>query len=308
MRYHSKTFYWVLSFTVLFVFLFCEGLKAQENVITYEAGSFSITLLSEVQQVGKTGILVGATEKMLKETVPNGTFPNAVNAFLVETGKNTILFDAGYGRKLFDNLKTYGKTPDAIDVILLTHMHGDHIGGLLRDGQKSFPKASLYIPKPEYDYWMSDEAMLKLPENSRGSFTNARHVIQAYKDKLHLFVPGELNGTEQLLPGIRSIAAYGHTPGHTGYMLESEGSKLFIWGDLTHAMAIQMPYPEVAVTYDVDPVKAVEYRRQLLDYVSENNIRIAGMHIQFPAVGTVKKNKSNGFDFTLACDCEGMYP
>ena len=283
----------------LIILITASHAKAQENVITFDIGSFAVTLLSEGQQKGNKSILLGATEEMLQQTIPDGTFPNAVNAFLVETGNKTILFDTGFGRKLFDNLKTYGKAPADIDAVMLTHMHGDHIGGLLQDGKKSFPQATLYIPQPEYDYWMSDKA---------SNAANAHKVIEAYEDKLHLFTPGNMDDVTELLPGIRGITAYGHTPGHTGYMLDSNGSKLFIWGDLTHAMAIQMPYPEVAVTYDVDPAKAVECRNQLLKYLSDNKIPVAGMHIQFPAIGDVKKNKSNGYDFTLICDCEGRQP
>ncbi|MDR0573587.1 MAG: MBL fold metallo-hydrolase [Tannerella sp.] len=300
-----------MLFVLLLLLILPAGhLKAQErreNVITFDIDfeSLAITLLSEGQGQGSIDILAGATEEMLKQTIPDGAFPNAVNAFLVEMGSKTILFDAGYGRELFDNLEAYGKTVADIDAIMLTHMHGDHIGGLLRNNKKSFPAATLYIPKPEYDYWMSDEAMRKQPESRRGGFIDARNVIDAYKDNLRLFVPGTIDETDELLPGIRSIAAYGHTPGHTGYMLESNGSKIFIWGDLTHAMAIQTLYPEVAVTYDLDPAQAVKSRRQLLEYLSEEKIRIAGMHIQFPAIGDVRKNKANGYDFILMCDCEG---
>ncbi len=295
---------------LLLLILPVSHLKAQErreSVITFDldVDSLVITLLLEGQGLGETELLIGATEEMLKQTAPDGTFPIATNVFLVEMGDKAILFDTGYGSELFNNLKAYGKAVADIDAIMLTHMHGDHIGALLRDNEKSFASAELYIPKPEYDYWMSDEAMLKQPENQRDGFVNARNVINAYKDKLHLFVPGAIDGTDELLPGIRSIAAYGHTPGHTGYMLESSGSKIFIWGDLTHAMAVQMPYPEVAVNYDMDPVEAVKSRQQLLNYLSENKIRIAGMHIQFPAIGNVKKNKANGYDFILMCDCEG---
>jgi glyoxylase-like metal-dependent hydrolase (beta-lactamase superfamily II) len=286
----------LVSLFIMFVSASC-AVAQNNNVITFDTGSFAVTLLSEGQQQGNTGILIGATEDMLKQTAPDGKFPNACNAFLVETGSKTVLFDAGYGRKLFDNLKAYGKTAADIDVIILTHMHGDHIGGLLRDGEKAFPEAELYIPQPEHDYWMSDAA------GSRA--TQARNVISAYKDKLHLFTPGETGNTPELFPGIRAVAAYGHTPGHTGYMLESDGSKLFIWGDLTHAMAVQMSFPEVSVTYDTDPEMAARYRLKLLKYMSDNNIQIAGMHNPFPAIGNLKKRETNGYVYTPLCECEG---
>ena len=296
----------IKKLTVLFLILtLVSNAKAQKDVITFDIGDFSVTLLSEGQSQGNKDILIGATDKMLKETMPNGSYPSAVNVFLVQTKDKIVLFDAGFGRKLFDNLKTYGKTPADIDAIMLTHMHGDHIGGLLIDGKKAFPKAELYIAKAEHDYWMSDTEMQKLPENRRGSFTSARNVIKAYKDKLRLFTPNDIENAQELLPGIRAVAAYGHTPGHTAYMLKSDDSKLFIWGDLTHAMAIQMPFPQVAVTYDIDPKKAVETRLKLLKYLSDNDIQIAGMHIPFPAIGNLRKDKSGGYDFTLICDCLG---
>ncbi|MDR2039097.1 MAG: MBL fold metallo-hydrolase [Bacteroidales bacterium] len=281
---------------IFFLLLFSCNLSAQQNVITFDFGSYAVSLLSEGQRQGNTGILIGATDEMLKECVPDGKFPNATNVFLVETGEKTILFDAGYGRNLFDNLKKLKRSADDVDIVILTHMHGDHIGGLLRDGKKSFPKAMLYIPRPEHDYWMSDKA---------GNSANARKVIEMYKDKLQLFEPGTIEKPQELIKGIKSVAAYGHTPGHTGYLLESDGSKLLIWGDLTHAMAIQMSYPQVAVTYDVDPQMAVKYRQEILKYVSENKIPIAGMHIQYPAIGNVRKKASGGYEFNLICECEG---
>ncbi len=284
------------NFLFFFLFLFACKLNAQQNVITFDIGSYAVSLLSEGQGQGNTGILLNATDEMKKECAPDGKFSNATNVFLVETGGQTILFDAGYGRNLFDNLQSLKKKVEDIDAVILTHMHGDHIGGLLRDGKKSFPKATLYIPKPEYDYWMGD--------NARNS-ASARKVIEGYNDQLRLFEPGTIEKPQELVKGVWSIAAYGHTPGHTGYLLESGSSKLLIWGDLTHAMAIQMPYPQVAVTYDTDPKTAVESRQQILKYVAENKISIAGMHIPFPAIGSIRKNNTKGYDFELLCECEG---
>jgi glyoxylase-like metal-dependent hydrolase (beta-lactamase superfamily II) len=251
-------------------------------------GSFVIYLLSESQGQGNKDILIGATPEMLREYAPDGTFPNAMNAFLVKTPDRHILIDAGLGGKLFDNLQSLNVKPEQIDIILITHMHGDHTGGLLREGNVMFPQAEIYLPQPEYDYWMSD-----------GTFKQQQTIIAAYKNRLHLFKPNELNKeSAPLLPGFTAYAAYGHTPGHTAFQLESDNEKMFVWGDVTHAMALQMPYPQVAMTYDVNPADAIAARKEVLEYVDKHKIPVAGMHIAFPAMGTIGKGKSGGYVFT----------
>lgn len=280
----------------------------EESPSMYEAGSFFITVLPEMQQKKNKDILIGVTDDMLEKYIPDGTYSTAINAFMVETPGNTILIDAGLGMKLSDHLQTCGKKTEDIDIILLTHMHGDHIGGLLQEGKKSFPVAAVYVSQPEYDYWMSDDIMSVQTENKQKSFLNAREVLITYKDNLHLFVPGETGNTgEELLPGIRAIAAYGHTPGHTAYLFESDGEQLLVWGDITHAMDIQIPCPQVAVTYDIDPVRAIESRQKMLKFVSENKIRIAGMHIEYPGIGDIRGDSIKGYGFPLLCTCEGTF-
>jgi glyoxylase-like metal-dependent hydrolase (beta-lactamase superfamily II) len=93
-----------------------------------------------------------------------------------------------------------------------------------------------------------------------------------------------------------------------GYLIDANGPEIFYWGDLAHAMAIQMPYPEVAVTYDTDPVKAVESRRKLLKYLAENKIDIAGAHIPYPGMGNLGKQTLNGYEFIFMCSCGGRTP
>jgi glyoxylase-like metal-dependent hydrolase (beta-lactamase superfamily II) len=265
-------------------------ISAQDRLSLYshKVGSFELILLSESQGQGNKGILIGATPEMLREYAPEGTFPNAMNAFFVKTPDKNILIDAGLGGTLFDDLKALNVAPGQVDIILITHMHGDHIGGLIRDGKVMFPQAEIYLPQPEYDYWMSD-----------ARFKQQQEVIAAYKDRLHLFKPNELNKeSAPLLPGFTAYAAYGHTPGHTAFLLESGQEKMFVWGDVTHAMALQMPYPQVAMTYDVNPDDAIAARKQVLEYVSKHAIPIAGMHIAFPAMGTISSGKAGGYLFT----------
>lgn len=281
----------VLLISVCYLFV-STGMHAQEtpDTYTYRVGSFEISLLAESQGQGNKGILIDATPEMMEKYAPDGTFSNAMNAFLVKTPDKKILVDAGLGRKLFDNLQSLGVSPEQVDVVLITHMHGDHIGGMLKDGKVMFPNAEVYIAQPEHDYWMKQEG---------NRSQQAKDVIAAYKSKLHLFQPGEVGSKiKELIPGFTAIAAYGHTPGHTLFLMESGNDKLLIWGDLTHAMALQMPYPQVAVTYDVDPQTAVASRKAVLKYVAENNIPIAGMHIAFPAMGTIVQDASRkGYTF-----------
>ncbi|MDR1338758.1 MAG: MBL fold metallo-hydrolase [Prevotellaceae bacterium] len=275
-----------LAVTVLSVYE--SPAREAGNVATFKIGNATVSVLSEGQQNSNTANLIGTTPEMLKKHVPDGTYPSAVNAFLVQMDGKTILIDAGFGRNLFDNLKSLGTGAEKVDIVLLTHMHGDHIGGLLKDAKLMFPNAELYLPQPEHDYWTGNAERA----------AQAQAVIAAYRDRLHLFVPSEAGkDAKEIIHGVKGIAAYGHTPGHTGYMFESAGSRIFIWGDLTHAMAVQMPHPEVAITYDVNPEQAVIYRKKLLDYLAENRIPIAGMHIAFPSVGDIKA-KDEGYEFT----------
>lgn len=267
---------------------------AQKSVITFEIGDFQVSTLSDAKMDGNADILIGATPDMLQKYLPDGTLPLEINAFLVRTPDKIIVIDAGLGQKLSDNLQSLGVTPEQINVVLLTHMHGDHIGGMLSDGKVVFPNAELYLSQQEYDYWINSKE------------ERAGKVLSAYKNKVKLFNPVEAGSkTENLFPGLQGIAAYGHTPGHTAYLLESGNARLLIWGDVAHAMDIQIPYPEVAVIFDSDYNQAIKSRKNILDFVSKNKIPIGGMHIAFPAIGDVKANK-DGYMFEPFCTCLGI--
>jgi glyoxylase-like metal-dependent hydrolase (beta-lactamase superfamily II) len=280
-----------MKYSFLFLMtLFFLNASAQETktVITFQAGKFTVSVLSEGGGLGNSALLKGATPEQLQKYLPDGTFTLETQVFLVRTPDKNIMIDAGHGKNLFKNLQTLGLDESKIQVILLTHLHGDHIGGMLRDGKAAFPNAEVYLAKKEYDYW------LNLDEKG----VAARRVFDAYKDKLHLFEPAEPEKqTQDLLPGIKAIAAYGHTPGHTAFLIQSDDAKWLIWGDLTHAIPIQMPCPDVALSFDVDAEKAILSRKALLNYILKNGIAVGGMHIPFPAVGNVSKGKTEGYAF-----------
>ena len=292
----------IIIFVMSIVASICLKAQTNEKIFLTKFGSGRVYLLSEVQRNVNAVILIGSTPEIYNEFVPDGTFPTATNAFLWQINGKNILFDTGFGRFLIDNLQSIKVKAEDIDAICISHMHGDHIGGLLRDDQVVFPNAALYLAQPEYDYWMSDEAMNQMPEKARGGFSFARKVIEAYKDRLHLFEPKAIDSPnhEELWPGIKPIAAFGHTPGHTMYLLESGNDKFLIWGDVTHAMVVQMPYPEkITTTYDTNREESIQSRLEVLQYVSKHAIPIAGMHIVYPGMGIVEKSNP-GYRFIPA--------
>ena len=256
------------------------GASAQENggIFSFEVGSAEVYMMVEVERPGNTGIFIGANDALLKQTIPAEGFPNSINTFLVRTKDMTILIDTGFGQAVFEHLKKLGVTPEEIDVVLITHLHGDHFGGLQKDGKALFPKATVYLAESELEYWTKTNVN-----------ESAAAALAPYSSRLKTFTPNNLCGTlTELIPGIIPIAAYGHTVGHTAYLIDDNGEKLLVWGDLMHVELVQFPNPDISVTYDTNPKAAAVVRWQILDYAAKNKIPIAGMHLVYPAMGMVE--------------------
>jgi glyoxylase-like metal-dependent hydrolase (beta-lactamase superfamily II) len=265
-----------------------HALGADENVFRYRLGRLEVYMLVENRGPGRSSILLGAGDDDVRRYLGE-SFQSETNTFLIRGPDRTILVDTGFGTTLFESMKVLGISPAGIDAVLLTHLHGDHIGGLQRDGKPLFPNATVYLAKQERDYWTSSNI-------NRA----AKEALAPYGGRVETFVPGELGSAlNELLPGVVPVAAYGHTPGHSIFQLESEGQRLLICGDLIHVQGIQFPLPDTSVSYDTDPAAAASIRRRVLEYAASNNIPIAGMHLVYPAIGTVRA-QGRGFRFIPA--------
>ncbi|MBP5327663.1 MAG: MBL fold metallo-hydrolase [Bacteroidales bacterium] len=199
-------------------------------------------------------------DSLLSALMPEGTSPSAINAFLIKTsgdnsgrGKHNILVDAGLGEKagglMLKQLDKLGVKPVDIDAVCLTHLHGDHIGGLLKGGKPVFPNADIYLSVEEYNAWSDDGPMASHNEIWK-------QVLNVYSNRIKL-----CNDGDTIVDGwVVARLAPGHTPGHTIY---EAGNCLFI-GDLVHAQDVQFAYPEFCARYDNDPVQAVKTRKKVL--------------------------------------------
>ncbi len=219
----------------------------------------------------------------------------SVNGFLVNTGNKLVLIDTGAGNlfgptlgSLVANLKAAGYQPEQVDEIYITHMHPDHVGGLMAGDKLAFPNAIVRADKHDVDYWLDEANMAKVPPEAQRFFQGAITSLKPYVDagKLKAF-----EGDTDLVPGVRAIARYGHTPGHTAYMIESRGEKMLAWGDLVHVSALQFNDPNAVIRFDVDTKAGAAQRNVSYTEAAKQNYWIAAAHNSFPGIGHVKAVK-----------------
>lgn len=212
-----------------------------------------------------------------------------VNAYLVRRpGQAPILVDAGAGSglgptagKLPAALAGIGVDPADIGTVLLTHLHGDHIGGLVDAvGDAIFPNAGIVLHAAEAAFWLEGAPGAGADQQS---VDLARHAVAPYKDHMRLIEEGEV------MPGIGAVFLPGHTPGHTGYRIGENGAWVLIWGDLVNQPVVQCAFPEAGFFSDADGALAVRTRKDMLSKAADENLLVAGMHIEFPGFARVAR-------------------
>jgi glyoxylase-like metal-dependent hydrolase (beta-lactamase superfamily II) len=216
-------------------------------------------------------------------------FRNGITSHLLNTGSKLFLFDSGaaglFGPNSFHfpaNLANAGVRPEDIDEVLVTHAHPDHVGGLLKDGRAALPTARIRMNEIELDFWTSAAEQAKAPAWMQGWWDAVGAVVKAYDGRIETFKAGAALGD-----GITTIAFPGHTPGQTGYLVESAGDRLLIWGDVAVSTAIQFSHPRASMIFDIDADLGHQSRLRGFDLAARDRLLVAGTHLPFPTFGYV---------------------
>ena len=270
-------------------------------------GNATITSLPDgfVERPLTEGFVRNATLPQVQAALKDAGLPTdkvtvPFTPFLVQIGGRNVLFDGGNGTfgaptagRMLDSLKTAGVQPSQIDTVIISHFHGDHINGLRnKEGQLTFPNARMLVPAPEWNWWMDDARMNAAPDAARGNFQAVRRVFGPNAQSIERFEPGR-----ELLPGIRSMPAFGHTAGHTTFIVDGGSQKLMYWADTTNIAALFVRNPDWAVMFDADAEAARKVRRAAMEMVVRDKLLLAGYHLTLPSIGRLAP-RGTGYEFT----------
>jgi glyoxylase-like metal-dependent hydrolase (beta-lactamase superfamily II) len=284
--------------------------KQAPQVYRYKLGNYEFTAIGDgvwdrpldenfVRNAGP-----GNVRKAMADAFMPATDKLAIpfTTLLVNTGSKLVLIDTGTGGQIASTAGTFGANlaaagipPKAVDIILISHFHPDHINGIkTKDDERVFPNAEIKVPAAEWAYWMDESNLSKADEAMKPYFLNARRIFRNIAKDVTRFEPDQ-----QVAPGIASIAAPGHTPGHTAFSVASEEQSMLVLSDTTNHPKLFLRRPEWQAVFDMDGGLAVETRKQLLNRAVADKMLVQGYHFPFPASGHIAKS-GRGYELVPA--------
>lgn len=274
------------------------------SVSRYRIGNFEVTALLDFKRpTDKPEAIFGTNQKpedvaalLEANFLPPDKMVNMFTPVVVNTGKELVLFDTGLGAaaggQLPERLKAAGLSAEQIDVVVITHCHPDHIGGVATEGKPTFPNARYAIGETEYQFWSAPE---RLSGGTEGPAKLVAANLTPFREKMTF-----LKDQGEVVSGIRAVAAPGHTPGHMTFHIESEGSRLLLGADFCNHYVLSLQRPDWEVRFDADKAAAAATRKKLLDMIAADRIPFTSYHMPFPAVGYVEKSSEGGYRYVPA--------
>ncbi len=274
------------------------------DIHKFKVGGFQVVVVKDgarpsgnPQETFGTNQSAEAVGTLLNDNfLPADKFVNSFSPTLVDTGSEVILFDTGLGKaaraqgggRLIEGLAAAGYMPEDISIVVITHMHGDHIGGIMEDGKPAFPKARYVAGETEYNFW-SDAARVGTP--AEGNHKAVLANVKPHAEKMTFLKDGG-----DVVSGITAMSAPGHTPGHLIFNIESEGRRLVLTADTANHYILSLERPEWEVRFDMDKAQAAATRKKVYDMIATDKIAFLGYHMPFPAVGFVERQEA-GYRF-----------
>ena len=275
----------------------------------FKIGEFEVIALNEGALIRDrpAGFVRNATDEEVGEAyaaagMDRDKLTITFNALAIRTKDKVVLIDTGLGEsgppatgQLVRNLRAAGLEPEDVTTVIISHFHADHILGLRdKNGQLAFPKADIYLPEKEWDFWMDDVKMDAAPDAAKENFGLCRKVFAELKDKVIKYA-----WDSEFIPGFTSVRANGHTPGMSAIRISSAGETMMFVADITNNPLVFIRHPEWVAAFDMDPDETIATRKRILDLAAAEKIRVSFYHAPFPATGFIVKN-STGYEFLPA--------